>query len=628
MAVDIACFAVTMPQIIRKIRLEQAMQTPRSLLTFWQRHGAFTAFAAALCLLVSGCSSSDEELIDADNASVVTDPVSFVVTGVDGELADNILNTIHSKPDISRKRVFLFYREIREDTQRALHAYGYYQPRINIKLPPPDNMADRTVHIEVDAGKPLFIRYCNVQILGEGLKYQVFHDLVKNSGLESYTPLNHGHYEELKNKLHDTALSLGFFDARLVSSRILVHQSQNMADVDLIFDTGRRYKFGPIIADDTTRELLKPAHGLMIVDEGREYSSEVLNRYVSSLNQTGFYSSVDVAPRIRDAKDYEVPLEINLERKSNNLMRLGAGYSTDEGPRALIEWDKPLLNESGHSLSAKADLSMIAQDAQIVYKIPRKDPNLDYYYINAAQTHTDFNDTLSDRSHLSFHYVANRTGVWRRDYSLRAEYEDYTQGADKGFSYNLMPALMLSRRESSGGFDPKRGYSLNLELTGASDVFSDLSFVRMLGTFRGVISPTDNTRLVMRLQQGAITGPDANNVPPSMRFFAGGDQSIRGYGFMNESVMNSGGLNGATYLTTGSLEFQFPMGIANSRLAVFMDGGMAVDNYRNFSEDLLLGPGLGYRFVSPYGTVRVDVGFGIDKDPTSVRLHVAFGPEF
>lgn len=587
------------------------------------------AAACGALFLCGGCASdSSEELIEKQ-ASVVTDPVSFEVTGVTGDLQANVLNTLNGLPPISKRRVFVFRRELRDKTLLALRAYGYYQPRVEITLPDRKNEQDRTVHLKIDAGKPLFIRICTVQILGEGSRYQVFHDLAAQSGLFSYTRINHGSYEQLKKALQDTSMAMGFFDAKMVSSRILVHQAQNVADVELIFDTGRRYKFGRLRPyDEKTTELLKPAKGLMTINEGRDYSAAVLNEYIASLNRTNFYRAVDIVPQVGEAENYEVPIDARLERKSDNLMRLGAGYSTDEGPRVLIEWDKPLLNEYGHSLSTMAEVSQLTQEAQAVYKIPRADPNLDYYYINAAQTHTDFNDTLSDRSHLSFHYVANRTGVWRRDYSLRAEYEDYEQGSEDGYSWNLMPALVLTRRESSGGFDPKRGYSINFEVLGGSGQISDNTFVRALGTFRGVISPTPNTRLVMRLQQGAIMGPDSLHVPPSLRFFAGGDQSIRGYGYMDESEHNDGGLKGARYLTTGSIEYQFPIGIANSRLALFVDGGRAADDYRNIDEDFLWGPGFGYRYVSSYGTVRVDLGFGVDKDPTSIRLHFAFGPEF
>lgn len=578
----------------------------------------------ATALVITGCSSNDEELIE-EKKNVVVDPVSFNVEGVSGAVLENIEAHLNAIPPISKKRVFIFRRELRETISTSLRANGYYNPKIEITLPKIKDEKDRVVHIKVDQGKPLYVRYCNVEILGEGANYRIFKNLLKDSGLTSYSIVNHQAYEKLKSDLNAAALSLGFFDAQYISSRIMVYADQNVADIELTYDTGKRYKFGEMIADEKTKELLTPVESLYTLNEGKNFSTRTINDYVNSLNQTGYYRSVDVSPKIDEAQDLKVPVEVSLERMRNNLMRLGVGYSTDEGPRVLFEWDKPLLNLKGHSLSTKAVISPITQDASIVYKIPRDNPNLDYYYINASQTHTDLNDTLSDRSHLSFHYVANDTGKWRRDYSLRAEYEDYKQGADEGFGWNLMPSLLISRRESSGGFDPKFGYSINLDLSAASNMISDYTFFRFLATFKSVISPTENTRLITRVQQGGNLGSDGNNLPASLRFFAGGDNSIRGYGYLDESPTNSGGLNGARYLTTGSVEYQFPCGISNSRLALFVDGGTATDDYK---DDLLWGPGFGYRYLSPYGTVRVDLGFALDHDPVDVRLHVAFGPEF
>ena len=97
--------------------------------------------------------------------------------------------------------------------------------------------------------------------------------------------------------------------------------------------------------------------------------------------------------------------------------------------------------------------------------------------------------------------------------------------------------------------------------------------MQVKGTYKGVIAPSENTRFLFRLEQGANFGPDAGEVPPSLRFFAGGDNSIRGFGYRDRSAMQPwGGLKGAKYLTVGSAEFQFPMGISNSRLAILRCG--------------------------------------------------------
>ena len=606
-------------------------------------------FTLALC----SCASSDKDLIEKAE-SKIKDPVVFKIEGIDGELSANVQAYLTSMPIISFKKIRLYKREIKENTKHALHAYGYYTPNVeliipkkdtqdnsdnNIKLSTNKNLTlnnkikgndkkkEYEVIVKVDKGKALFIRSFDVQIIGQGAQYKTFRRSILKSNIKSYSILNHGAYDNLKEKLHNDAISLGFFDAKIVLSRILVYKEQNVADIELVFDTGDRYKFGDIVADNNTKKLLKPVDSLMIINEGKNFSTKVLNEYRNSLSQTNYYRSIDITPDLDNASDdKKVPINIELQRKSKNIMRLGAGFSTDEGPRILFEWEKPLLNDSGHQLSVTSKLSTVSQDANIFYKIPRNNPNLDYYYINAGQTHTEINDTLSDRSHLSFHYVANQTGHWRRDYSLRAEYEDFEQGAESSYGYNIMPMFTISRRESSGGFDPLFGYFVSLDVSGATKAISDYSFIRALASFKGVISPTDNTRLLLRLQQGIINGENDIDLPPSLRFFAGGDNTIRGYGYLDKAPRGKGGLKGARYLSVGSIEYQFPIGIQSSRLALFVDGGMATDDYS--SDDFLLGPGLGYRFISSYGTLRVDLGVGVDNEPKDVRLHFAFGPEF
>ena len=139
--------------------------------------------------------------------------------------------------------------------------------------------------------------------------------------------------------------------------------------------------------------------------------------------------------------------------------------------------------------------------------------------------------------------------------------------------------------------------------------------------------------MLFRFEQGATFGSDSLNVPPSLRYFAGGDNSIRGFSYRTKAPHHTDGtgLKGGRYITTGTIEYQFPCGITNSRLAVFLDAGLATDNYDNdVSDNMLYGPGIGYRFLSPYGIVRVDIAMGIQRntDERDYNLHFAFGPEF
>ncbi|MGN0908881.1 MAG: autotransporter assembly complex family protein, partial [Succinivibrio sp.] len=191
---------------------------------------------------------------------------------------------------------------------------------------------------------------------------------------------------------------------------------------------------------------------------------------------------------------------------------------------------------------------------------------------------------------------------------------------------DFMPGVLLQRRDSSGGSDPERAYDISADLSGGSKLLSDYDFFRAVVRLRGIISPTPRTRLVLRFTQGWNTGSDAMKVPPSLRFFAGGDNSVRGFSYLSQSPRRDGMLTGGRYLTVGSAEFQFPLGSSGQRGAVFLDAGKAYNHLGG--GEMLYGPGIGYRYPSRFGTVRVDLAAGISDSDTGFKLHFAFGPEF
>lgn len=580
-----------------------------------------------MSIALSACSSDGKPL---KIKSGVDDPVSIEVKGVQSEEVEQNINAyLATLPTISKSRARLYSREITDKITTAMHSFGYYHPTVTLDFPKKESLFDRSLKANVDLGKPLFIRNCHIEVIGEGAYYSSFAKIIDESGLKSYTLLRHGNYEKLKEALKRRALEIGFFDAKIISSRILVYKEQNVADIQLVFDTGKRYQFGAVIADAKTKELMQPSLSLQNFVEGEYFSSKKLSDYTSALSQTNFYKSVDVRPLVEEKKDGKIPVSVALERQSKNLFRVGLGYSTDESVRGILAWDKPLINSKGHSFSSYFRVSSIKQDAQAIYKIPHKNPNLDYFYIKLAQTHTDFNDTLSDLSHASFHYVANMTGVWRRDYYLALEYEDFIQGLEKDKALNLTPGVILSRRTTTGGLDPKTGYSISFDNRFGTKAVTDANFFRSELVIKGVFSPTERTRVLYKLMQGGIFGSDANKVPPSMRFFVGGEQTLRGFGYKTQSSRRLGYLTGSRYLTAGTLEYMFPVGIENSRGAVFLDSAICTNSYSK-DKSVLYGPGIGFRYMSKYGTFKVDLAYGIDNknDNRQFKLHLSFGPEF
>jgi translocation and assembly module TamA len=133
-------------------------------------------------------------------------------------------------------------------------------------------------------------------------------------------------------------------------------------------------------------------------------------------------------------------------------------------------------------------------------------------------------------------------------------------------------------------------------------------------------------RLITRLSLGAMVVDDFNQLPPELRFFAGGDRSIRGFDYQQLGTTNAAGLViGGEYLAVGSIEFERYF-LPKWGAAVFVDGG---DAFRTGEFDMNIGAGIGVRWRSPVGVVRVDVAKPVSDSVggDSIRFHVTIGPD-
>ncbi|MGL5505051.1 MAG: autotransporter assembly complex protein TamA, partial [Aeromonas veronii] len=153
---------------------------------------------------------------------------------------------------------------------------------------------------------------------------------------------------------------------------------------------------------------------------------------------------------------------------------------------------------------------------------------------------------------------------------------------------------------------------------------SDISFMRVWGRSKWLRTLGDNHRFLMRAEQGAIIGDSFSLVPPSLRFFTGGDQTVRGFGYESISPTGPDGkLTGGRYTSVASLEYNYRF--SEKWLgAMFVDGGTSTTDY---SEPWKIGTGVGVRWVTPIGQVRLDLAVGVSEEDKPLRLHFALGPE-
>jgi hypothetical protein len=236
----------------------------------------------------------------------------------------------------------------------------------------------------------------------------------------------------------------------------------------------------------------------------------------------------------------------------------GLGYATDVGARLKASWFKPWVNDRGHSLNADLELSQREQNLETSYKFPLRDVANDYYQLSFGYKNKDLLDTDSTSYNLKGERHWLLSNQWQRTLSLRWLYEDYVQGAQRDTSNLVLPGFAFSRNRDTGGSMPLDADNYLLSVEAANTSWgSDTDFIRLYGRAGWIGSFSEDQRWLVRMDAGAILQEQIANIPPSLRFFAGGDSSLRGYGYQTIAPVNAEQeLIGGIRLATVNLEYQ------------------------------------------------------------------------
>ncbi|MGP9800721.1 autotransporter assembly complex protein TamA [Rheinheimera sp. NSM] len=547
-------------------------------------------------------------------------PYQFKINGVSGALRDNIEIYLQKYSDADNTPGVRFQATLQQEIHIALQALGYYHSSITVTQ---DEAKPKLLHINVTIGEPVRISQSDIQLSGDAATDSDFAALLAAQAPKQGQILHHGAYDGFKSALKSLALRKGYFDADFDLARLEVAPELNQAFVRLHFNAGTRYKFGAV--SFSGNQIAEPGlQSLVPFNEGDYYLASQLGEFNQALATTGWFSSILVEGDTTQMQDFSLPINVALEPERRNIIETGIGYSTDVKTRLKLNWNKPWLNKAGHSLSTKLALSEIEQSVEAAYKVPLASVANDFYQVQLGFRNRDNQNTESRESNLALERHWLLKSDWYRTASVRWLYEDFVQ-ADQNDSISLiMPGLSYSRTKQAGGSMPASANRLLLGVEVSDEAWgSDASFIRLRSRVGWIGSAGDDHRFVTRVDAGAILMEGLSKLPPSLRFFAGGDNSIRGYGYETVSPRNSEDeLTGGRYMVTGALEYQYRVK-GNWWLAAFSDYGSAWDD----KPDWVQGVGLGVRWASPVGPVRLDFAWGLDEPGKGFQLHLALGPE-
>lgn len=547
-----------------------------------------------------------------------------------GALSENIEATLgieDAKPgEVTPARLRQLHARAPEEIARALEPFGYYRPRVRSELT--HQGGDWTARYRVEPGPPLRLEAVDVRVTGPGADDPGFVERRRDFPLAPGDRLSQPDYESGKGALADYAAANGYLDASFETAQIRIDRERYTAAIVLVMDTGPRYRFGPVRFHQT---VLDPAllRGYVTFHPGDTFDLDELGRFQAALSDSPYFARVEVVPQEGEARDLEVPVDVDMVPAARQKWDLGVGYGTDTGPRGKVGLELRRINRRGHRGEGELTLSQIERSFETRYLVPGAYPRTDVWTYTLGYSRLAPTTSTSETALAGVGLTRSR-GAWREAYGLTFQRADFEVGVDSGVSKLLIPETSWSRVDADDRIYPLHGQRVQVKLRAADrSVASDSSFLETSADAKVVRSVGAGVRLIGRAELGRLWTSDFRRLPPAIRFFAGGDQSVRGYGYQELGEHDAlGNVIGGRALLTASLEAD-DLFLDFGRLgrwgaAAFYDVGGAA---AALGSELHEGTGVGLRWLSPIGLVRADVAWAVSEPGSPIRFHLMIGPD-
>jgi translocation and assembly module TamA len=545
--------------------------------------------------------------------------------GLDDALERNAHSLVRlaSTPcDRPRWRIERLFRNADSELQGALEALGYYGYSLekSLSFEDPDCWAAR---FTIQLGAPVILSDVRLSITGAAVDDRELLDELDGRKPIVGSVLNHGTYEAFKRSILTRLNNRGFLAAEMTTSTVVVNEELTSAEMVFEVQSGSRYRFGEL---SYTRDILDDdiLRSYRTFTVGDYYDADAIAELHEQLRGSGFFASVSIRAEPVDGS-LDVPVVVTLQPAKRHHFTAGVGYSTDTGPHGRLGYANRRLNSAGHRVEAELFASAIESELTGTYRWPHVNSRLSWFeaYSGHQRRRTDTSD--SDKTTVGLRWVRNRTDRWLETPYIDLTYEEFLVADERGESTLLIPGITWEATEGRTLRRIESGWKLSLDVRGSYEsLASDATFGQITSAGKYIHSMGAATRLIVRGDVGTTFGADVRDLPATVRYFTGGDTSVRGYDYETIGPLNDDGdVIGGSRLATLSVEID-RLVHDDWAVAVFVDSGSA---FNDSDIDLKTGVGIGVRWFSPFGPIRFDIAHPLDDDDTDYRFHITLGPD-
>jgi translocation and assembly module TamA len=594
--------------------------------------------------------------------------VNVEVRGVDEELRANVLAYLSFEryrkggAELNADTVDRLHNRVEREVQDALKPFGYYEPKVESTVTDQGH-GDWRVVVNITPGQPVLVEHIDVHVDGPGETDPLFQRILEHLPLKAGDRLNHARYEAIKSDLQRTAATYGYLDAKLIRNELVVDPPNHVANIALELDTGQRYRFGATtIEQHVVREQLVRRY--LRYHQGDPYDLTQVLRTQFALDDAQYFANLEVRPGEPDRKALTVPVSIHADPSRRHRYSFGAGYATDTGVRGTLGFEDRHLNSLGHSFSVEVQAAKVTKYyVQTHYRMPVGDPALENVSLNASVEQQTLADVTAITQSAGPSFTVVR-GPWQTVWQLNAVHTTSTDLNGSETDRLLVPELDLASVPKGYLGEPLFEHPFFAELKGSDAAFgSDSNFVQLHMQGEKVFPMGRKWHLLLRDELGVSLVSRFSELPAVYRFFAGGDNSVRGFAYNELSplepvcarnpttqqiILTASGAcqlepggyikTGGKDLLTGTVEVirDLPR---NLGVATFIDYGNALNSFAKpacqpgvpgappiCTPFIQYSVGVGLRVRLPVMTLGIDIAQPLSTN-AGPRLHINFSPK-
>lgn len=568
----------------------------------------------------------------------LTYPYTVELSGIDDEAVAKTareLSALFQEQDRPPATRFGLRRRMQEDAEKLrdyLRSEAYYAVRVSITAD--HKVKPAKVSIKVELGPRYRLTVFRI-VDPKGAALAVAPSL-EAIGVELGEPGRSVTIVNAQQRMLAALANRGYPFAEVTRRQVIVDHKPRVVEVTLYLDTGGLTRFGASRLQGLKRAKPGFARRSISWKEGEVYNAEKVRETRRKLLDTGVFASVTIVPQEKErGADGRTPMVLTLGERKPRTIEAGASYSTDLGLGGNVSWIHRNLFGGGERLRLSGDASFDERKALASLTFPyffslRQDLTLTTSF---AESTFDAYDAIIFGASAIVGRRINRhlriTGGLSFERSVITQDEE----TERFKLFGVPFALRFD--DTDNLLDPTRGTRIHVELTPytGSGTTGGLFFTRMTGKVSSYWKPWRDRRFVLAswLELGTVVGEPSQDLPANKRLYAGGGGSVRGFGFQRISPLddNNDPIGGRSLIAFG-VEARFRI-TGNWGGVLFLEGGSVTESVvPDFSQPIRWGTGVGLRYYTSFGPIRLDIGFPLNRrdGDAAFQVYISIGQAF